>query len=223
MRVWLNPSKMAALGVAPAEVNAALQEQNLQAAAGTIGGNPQSGEQVFEYSLLTNSRINTPEQFENIVVRTRPTDGSIIYLKDVARIELGKFDYTANAFVSGKPAAFLLIYQAPGANALDTYKGINEALDRLRPTFPKDIDFKVPLETATVVQVSINEVMHTLVEALILVVLVVYLFLQNWRATLIPVLAIPVSLIGTFIFLIFLVLPSIPLPCLLLCWQLVSW
>lgn len=200
MRVWLNPSKMAALGVAPAEVNAALQEQNLQAAAGTIGGNPQSGEQVFEYSLLTNSRINTPEQFENIVVRTRPTDGSIIYLKDVARIELGKFDYTANAFVSGKPAAFLLIYQAPGANALDTYKGINEALDRLRPTFPKDIDFKVPLETATVVQVSINEVMHTLVEALILVVLVVYLFLQNWRATLIPVLAIPVSLIGTFIF-----------------------
>ncbi|MGE9312261.1 efflux RND transporter permease subunit [Niabella sp. CJ426] len=200
MRVWLNPSKMAALGVAPAEINAALQEQNLQAAAGTIGGNPQSGEQVFEYSLLTNSRINTPEQFENIVVRTRPTDGSIIYLKDVARIELGKFDYTANAFVSGKPAAFLLIYQAPGANALDTYKGINEALERLRPTFPKDIDFKVPLETATVVQVSINEVMHTLVEALILVVLVVYLFLQNWRATLIPVLAIPVSLIGTFIF-----------------------
>lgn len=200
MRVWLNPSKMAALGVAPAEVNAALQEQNLQAAAGTIGGNPQSGEQVFEYSLLTNSRINTPEQFENIIVRTRPTDGTVVYLKDVARVELGKFDYTANAFVSGKPAAFLLIYQAPGANALDTYKGINEALDRLRPTFPKDIDFKVPLETATVVQVSINEVMHTLVEALILVVLVVYLFLQNWRATLIPVLAIPVSLIGTFIF-----------------------
>lgn len=200
MRVWLNPSKMAALAVSPAEVNAALQEQNLQAAAGTIGGNPQSGEQVFEYSLLTNSRINTPEQFENIIVRTRPADGSVIYLKDVARLELGKFDYTANAFVSGKPAAFLLVYQAPGANALDTYKGINEALDRLRPTFPKDIDFKVPLETATVVQVSINEVMHTLVEALILVVLVVYLFLQNWRATLIPVLAIPVSLIGTFIF-----------------------
>ncbi len=200
MRVWLNPSKMAALGVTPAEVNAALQEQNLQAAAGTVGGNPQSGEQVFEYSLLTNSRINAPEQFENIIVRTRPGDGTVVYLKDVAKVQLGKFDYTANAFVSGKPAAFLLIYQAPGANALDTYKGINEALDRLRPTFPRDIDFKVPLETATVVQVSINEVMHTLVEALILVVLVVYLFLQNWRATLIPVLAIPVSLIGTFIF-----------------------
>jgi len=200
MRVWLDPTKMAALGITPAEVNAALQEQNLQTAAGTIGGNPQSSEQIFEYSLLTNSRINTPEQFENIIVRTRPSDGSIVYLKDVAKIELGKFDYNANAFVSGKPAAFLLIYQAPGANALDTYKGIMEALDRLRPSFPKDIDFKIPLETATVVQISINEVLHTFMEALVLVVLVVFLFLQSWRATLIPVLAIPVSLIGTFIF-----------------------
>lgn len=200
MRVWLNPEKMAALGISPAEVNAALQEQNIQIAAGTIGGNPQPTAQTFEYSVLTNSRINTPEQFENIIVRTRPADGSLVYLKDVARIELGKFDYGANAFVSGKPAAFLLLYQAPGANALDTYKGVQEALAKLRPSFPKDIDFKVPLETATVVQVSINEVLHTLVEALILVVLVVFLFLQSWRATLIPILAIPVSLIGTFIF-----------------------
>ncbi len=200
MRVWLNPEKMAALGITPAEVNAALQEQNLQVAAGTIGGNPQPEQQTFEYSVLTDSRINTPEQFENIVVRTRPADGSIVYLKDVARIELGKFDYTTNAFVGGKPAAFLLIYQAPGANALDTYEGIMKALEQLRPSFPKDIDFKIPLETATVVQVSISEVIHTLIEALVLVVLVVFLFLQNWRATLIPVLAIPVSLIGTFIF-----------------------
>ncbi|MFT4093472.1 MAG: multidrug efflux RND transporter permease subunit [Niabella sp.] len=200
MRIWLNPGKMAALGITPAEVNAALQEQNLQTAAGTIGGNPQQNQQTFEYSVLTNSRINTPAQFENIIVRTRPADGSIVYLKDIAKVELGKFDYTANAFVAGKPAAFLLIYQAPGANALDTYKGINEALEKLRPSFPRDIDFLVPLETATVVQVSIEEVMHTLVEALVLVVLVVFIFLQNWRATLIPVLAIPVSLIGTFIF-----------------------
>ncbi|WP_346236792.1 efflux RND transporter permease subunit [Niabella insulamsoli] len=200
MRVWLNPSKMAALGISPAEVNAALQEQNLQSAAGTIGGNPQANQQVFEYSLLTNSRINTPEQFENIIVRSRPAEGSVVYLKDVAKVELGKFDYSINAFVSGKPAAFLLVYQAPGANALDTYEGIMNALEKLRPTFPKDIDFKVPLETATVVETSINEVMHTLIEALVLVVLVVFLFLQNWRATLIPVLAIPVSLIGTLIF-----------------------
>ncbi|MBP7557126.1 MAG: multidrug efflux RND transporter permease subunit [Chitinophagaceae bacterium] len=199
MRIWLNPEKLAALGMTPAEVNAALQEQNLQIAAGTVGGNPQSKAQTFEYSILTNSRISTKEQFENIIVRTRPSDGNIVYLKDVARVELGKFDYTANAFVNGKPAAFVLIYQAPGANALDTYEGIKKALAEMKKTFPKDVDYLVPLETATVVQVSINEVVHTLVEALILVVLVVFLFLQNWRATLIPVLAIPVSLIGTFI------------------------
>ena len=132
-------------------------------------------------------------------MRTRPADGSIVYLKDVARVELGKFDYTSNAFVNGKPAAFVLVYQAPGANALDTYNGVNKALEQLRPSFPPDIDFLVPLETATVVQASIDEVVHTLVIALLLVIFVVFLFLQNWRATLIPVLAIPVSLIGTFI------------------------
>ncbi len=199
MRIWLNPERLAALNMTPAEVNAALQEQNIQVAAGTVGGNPQPGAQVFEYSVLTNSRLNTQQQFEDIVVRSRPADGSIVYLKDVARVELGKFDYTINAFANGKPAAFVLIYQAPGANALNTYKGINKALDEMRKTFPQDIDYLVPLETATVVEVSINEVMHTLIEALLLVIFVVFLFLQNWRATLIPVLAIPVSLIGTFI------------------------
>lgn len=201
MRIWLNPEKLAALNMTPAEVNQALQEQNLQVAAGTVGGNPQPGSQTFEYTILTNSRLTTQEQFENIIVRTRPADGSIVYLKDVARVELGKFDYGINAFVDGgKPAAFLLIYQAPGANALDTYKGIQKALDNLRPTFPKDIDYNVPLETVSVVEESISEVLQTLVEALILVVLVVFLFLQSWRATFIPLLAIPVSLIGTFIF-----------------------
>jgi hydrophobic/amphiphilic exporter-1 (mainly G- bacteria), HAE1 family len=199
MRIWLNPEKMAALGITPAEVNAALQEQNLQVAGGTVGGNPQPGTQAFEYSILTNSRINTRDAFENIVVRTKPSDGSVVYLKNIARIELGRFDYGVNSFVNGKPAAFLLIYQAPGANALDTYKGVQKALDELRKTFPPGIDYLIPLETVSVVKESINEVVHTLVEALILVVLVVFLFLQNWRATLIPVLAIPVSLIGTFI------------------------
>lgn len=199
MRIWLNPEKLAALGMTPAEVNAALQEQNLQTAAGTIGGNPQPGKQVFEYSVLTNSRLNKQEDFENIVVRTRPNDGSIVYLKDVARVELDRFDYSINSFVNGKPAAFLLIYQAPGANALQTYEGITKVLNNMRARFPKDIDYMIPLETVSVVKASINEVVHTLVEALILVILVVFLFLQNWRATLIPVLAIPVSLIGTFI------------------------
>lgn len=199
MRIWLNPERMAALGLTPADINAALQDQNLQVAAGTVGGNPQPGTQTFEYSVLTNSRLSTREEFENIVVRSNPADGSIIYLRDVARVELGQFDYGISAFAMGRPAAFLLIYQAPGANALDTYKGVMQTLENLRGSFPPDIDFSIPLETASVVKASINEVIHTLVEALILVVLVVFLFLQNWRATLIPILAIPVSLIGTFI------------------------
>ncbi len=202
MRIWLNPEKLAALRMTPSEVTAALAEQNLQVAAGIVGGNPQPSNQAFEYSVLTNSRINRKEQFESIIVRSAPNLGSIVYLKDVARVELGRFDYGVNAFVLGKPAAFVIIYLAPGANALDTYNGVVKAMTEMKKTFPKDLDYVVPLESASVVKVSIEEVLHTLVEALILVVLVVFLFLQNWRATLIPILAIPVSLIGTFIFFI---------------------
>jgi hydrophobic/amphiphilic exporter-1 (mainly G- bacteria), HAE1 family len=202
MRVWLNPEKLAALSLTPADITAALTEQNLQVAAGTIGANPQPKTQSFEYSVLTNSRINTKDQFENIVVRNASATGALVYLKDVARVELGVFDYNSNAFVNGKPASFLLIYQAPGANAMDTYENVMNALKEARKTFPSDIDFMVPLETVSVVKTSIREVVYTLLEALVLVVLVVFLFLQNWRATLIPLLAIPVSLIGTFAFFI---------------------
>jgi HAE1 family hydrophobic/amphiphilic exporter-1 len=202
MRIWLNPEKLATLKMTPSDISAALAEQNLQVAAGTVGGNPQPNAQAFEYSVLTNSRLNTKEQFENIIVRSDPAQGSVVYLRDVARVELGKFDYGVNAFVSGKPAAFVLIYQAPGANALATYEGVMKALTEMKKTFPKDIDYVIPTETATVVKVSIEEVLHTFGEAMILVVIVVFLFLQNWRATLIPILAIPVSLIGTFIFFI---------------------
>ena len=199
MRIWLNPEKLAALGITAGEVNLALLEQDLQVAGGTVGGNPQPGTQTFEYSIITDSRLNTKEQFENIIVRSRPAEGSIVYLKDVARVELGKFDYSINAFAGERPAAFLIIYQAPGANALQTYTALMDRLDEMKKTFPKDVDFSIPLEAVTVVKASIKEVVITLVEALMLVVLVVFLFLQNWRATLIPVLAIPVSLIGTFI------------------------
>jgi HAE1 family hydrophobic/amphiphilic exporter-1 len=202
MRIWLNPEKLAALSLTPADVTAALSDQNLQIAGGTIGGNPQPNVQAFEYNVLTNSRLTKKDEFENIIVRNNPGTGSLVYLKDVARVELGVFDYSSNAFVNGKEAAFLLIYQAPGANALDTYDGVMKGLEELRKTFPADVDFMVPLETVTVVKTSIEEVLHTLVEALVLVVIVVFLFLQSWRATLIPVLAIPVSLIGTFIFFI---------------------
>ncbi|NOT75794.1 MAG: multidrug efflux RND transporter permease subunit [Cyclobacteriaceae bacterium] len=203
MRIWINPEKLSSLGISTAEILAALAEQNLQVAAGTVGGTPQQNVQSFEYSVLSNSRINSKEQFENVIVRTAPLSGSIVYLKDVARIELGVFDYAATtSFVQGSPAAFLLIYQAPGANALETYDAVMATLTELKKSFPKDLDFGVPLETASVVKVSIKEVVKTLLEALILVIIVVFLFLQNWRATLIPVLAIPVSLVGTFIFFI---------------------
>ena len=198
MRIWLQPDKMAQLGLTAQDVIAALQEQNLQVAAGSVGAPPQNSLQAFEYTVFTNSRLNTEEQFNNIVVRARPQDGSIVYLHDVARAQLGKFSYASNSFVDGKRASYLLVYQAPGSNAIETAKGITAAMEELKRSFPKDVDYLVPFEAVSVVKVSIEEVVKTLIEALILVTLVVFLFLQNWRATLIPVLAIPVSIIGTF-------------------------
>jgi HAE1 family hydrophobic/amphiphilic exporter-1 len=202
MRIWLNPEKLASLGITPAEVNAALQEQNIQVAAGSVGGNPQPRAQAFEYNVLSNNRLNKVEDFEDIIVRTNPVQGNMVYLKDIARVELAKFNYGNNPYVMGKKSSFMLLYLAPGANALSTNEGVLKALEELKKGFPKDVDIIVPLETTSVVEVSIKEVIITLLEALALVVLVVFLFLQNWRATLIPVLAIPVSLIGTFIFFI---------------------
>lgn len=202
MRIWLDPEKLAVLRMTPSDISAALAEQNLQVAAGTIGGNPQPTTQAFEYSVLTNSRLKTVEEFENIVVRSAPNEGSIVFLKDVARVELGKFDYSINAFVNGRPAAFVMIYQAPGSNILDTYEGVMAALDDAKKSFPDDLDFVLPTENASVVKVSVNEVLKTLLEAILLVTIVVFLFLQSWRATFIPLLAVPVSLIGTLIFFI---------------------
>lgn len=202
MRIWLNPDKLTSMGVTSQEVLAALAEQNLQVAAGSVGGYPQTTVQAFEYNVLTNSRINRREDFENIVIRANPSTGNMLYLKDVARVELSRFNYGNNPFALGRRAAFMLLYLAPGANSIDTYDGVMKALDEMKKTFPKDVDYIVPLETTSVITTSIKEVVKTLVEALILVIIVVFLFLQNWRATLIPVLAIPVSLIGTFIFFI---------------------
>jgi HAE1 family hydrophobic/amphiphilic exporter-1 len=198
MRIWLQVDKLAQLGIASSEVIAALQEQNLQIAAGSVGAPPQNSVQAFEYTVFTNSRLSTEEQFGNVIVRTKPADGSVVHLKDVARIQLGKFSYASNSFVDGKRASYLLVYQAPGSNAIETADGVYKAMNALKKSFPKDIDYVVPFETISVVKVSIEEVITTLLEALALVVLVVFLFLQSWRATLIPILAIPVSIIGTF-------------------------
>jgi HAE1 family hydrophobic/amphiphilic exporter-1 len=202
MRIWLKPDKLAQMGLTASDVTNALQEQNVQISAGSVGAPPQNSLQSFEYSVVTNSRLSTEEEFSNIIVRSNPAAGSIVYLKDVARIQLGKFSYASNSFVDGKRASYLLVYQAPGSNALATAQGVYKAMEELKKSFPTDIDYVVPFESISVVQVSIREVVQTLLEALGLVVLVVFLFLQSWRATLIPVLAIPVSIIGTFIFFI---------------------
>lgn len=202
MRIWLDPVKMSNLGMSSSDITNAIQEQNLQMAAGSVGAPPQKGSQAFEYTVFTNSRLSTVAQFENIIVRNDPAQGNIVYLKDVARVQLGKFSYASNSFVDGKRASYLLVYQAPGSNAIETAEGITARMEELKRSFPKDIDYIVPFESVSVVETSIEEVVHTLVEALLLVTLVVFLFLQNWRATLIPVLAIPVSILGTFAFFI---------------------
>jgi len=199
MRIWLKPDKLAALGVTANDISAALGEQNAQIAAGSVGAPPAQRGQSFEYIVTVQGRLATIQQFGDVVVKTRPTDGSLVYLKDVARIELGKFNYANNSYVDGKRAAYLLVYQAPGANALETYDNVLATMNQLKKQFPADLDYVVPFEAASVVKVSIKEVVETLGEALLLVVIVVFIFLQSWRSTLIPVLAIPVSIIGAFI------------------------
>ncbi|MGF7039526.1 efflux RND transporter permease subunit [Mucilaginibacter lappiensis] len=202
MRIWLNPDKLAALGMSAGDVTAALAEQNAQVAPGTVGATPQQKAQTFEYSVLVKGRLSKPEEFGNVIVKTVPSTGAIVHLKDVARIELGKFNYSGNSYVDGKRASYLLVYQAPNSNSLETAENVYATMEQLKKSFPADVDYVVPFEAITVVKVSVSEVVETLVIALGLVIVVVFLFLQNWRSTLIPVLAIPVSIIGTFIFFI---------------------
>ena len=198
MRIWLEPDKLAQIGLTATDVTNAIQQQNLQIAAGTIGAPPQSQNQTFEYTVFTNSRLSSVDDFGNIIVRSNPANGSIVYLRDVARIQLGKVSYASNSYVDGIPSSFLLVFQAPGSNALEVANGVYKEMDKIKKSFPEDVTYKVPFEAVSVVNTSIDEVVITLLEALGLVVLVVFLFLQNWRATIIPILAIPVSIVGTF-------------------------
>ena len=200
--VWLDPSKMAAYGLNPSDVISALNAQNVQVAAGSVGEPPQKITQPFELGILVNGRLNKPEQFEKVVVKTIPSTGELVYLKNVGRVELGKFTFASNSFVDGKRSSFLMVYQAPGSNALQTANSVYAKLEELKKTFPADIDYKVPFENITIIKVSMQEVIETLLKALALVALVVFLFLQNIRSTIIPILAIPVSILGTFIFFI---------------------
>jgi HAE1 family hydrophobic/amphiphilic exporter-1 len=197
MRVWLDPRKVEARGLTVAEVTAALREQNVQVAAGKIGEPPMEAGQNFQYSVTTLGRLSTPEQFEEIVLK-RGEDGRLVRLRDVARIELGSQSYAWDASLDGKPASLLGIYQLPGANALGAKEGVVAAMEDLATSFPQGMEYTLPYDSTEYINASIAEVVETLIVAILLVVFTVFVFLQDFRTTLVPAVTIPVSLIGTF-------------------------
>jgi multidrug efflux pump len=197
MRIWLRPDRLAQLELTPSDVIGAIREQNTQFAAGKIGAQPTTAPIDFTYTVQTKGRLEDVTEFQNIIVRSMP-DGSKIRLRDVARVELGGKDYDVTASLNGKPAVGIFTYLQPGANAVAVANQVHETMERLKARFPQDVDYRIPYDTTEFVKISIEEVVHTLFEAIVLVFIVVYLFLQNLRATLIPCIAVPVSLIGTF-------------------------
>jgi multidrug efflux pump len=197
MRIWLRPDKLAQYDLTPTDVVSAIREQNSQFAAGSFGQQPLQTPQDFTYTVTTQGRFKDPKEFESVILRSDATGASLL-LRDVARIELGAQDYSLVTSLNGQQNAAFGVYLQPGANALDTAEAVRSAMERQAKRFPEGIAYKIPYDTTKFVEVSIEEVIHTFFEALVLVVLVVFIFLQNWRATLIPVLAIPVSLVGTF-------------------------
>ena len=198
MRVWLDPAKIAARNLTAGEVVQALAAANLQVAAGAINQPPASSPGGFQISVQTLGRLSAPEEFENIVVRAEP-DGSVVRVRDIARVELGAQDYTVNAYLNNKNATAIVIFQRPGSNALSTAAAIKAEMERMAKDFPPGVAYSVVYNPTDFIQYSIDEVILTIWEAIALVVIVVILFLQTWRAAIIPILAIPVSLIGTFI------------------------
>ncbi|WP_339482029.1 efflux RND transporter permease subunit [Pseudomonas sp. RL_5y_Pfl2_73] len=197
MRIWLNPDELTSFSLTPVDVKTAIQAQNVQVSAGQLGGLPAASNQQLNATITAQTRMRTAEEFENIVLRTL-TDGSRVRLRDVARIELGSETYNTIGRYNGKPAAGLAIKLATGANALDTVKAIDARLAQLETFFPEGMKVHKPYDTTPFVRISIEEVVRTLVEAVVLVFLVMYLFMQNLRATLIPTIAVPVVLLGTF-------------------------
>jgi HAE1 family hydrophobic/amphiphilic exporter-1 len=199
LRVWLRPDKLAKLGLTPSDVTAAIQEQNLQAPAGRIGAAPTPADQAFTYTVSAPSRLVTTQEFENIILRQAST-GSVVRIRDVGRAELGSQDYNSFGRLNGKPSGAMAVYLLPGANQLKASEAIYETMAKAKGLFPPDLDYTIVYDTTPAVEASIHEIVKTFVEALILVTLVVYIFLQNLRATIIPLLTVPVSIIGTFIF-----------------------
>jgi hydrophobic/amphiphilic exporter-1 (mainly G- bacteria), HAE1 family len=203
MRIWVKPDKLAKLGIAVPDLVRAIQQQSAVNPAGRVGGEPAPAGQQLTYTVRAKGRLVTPEEFGDVVVRITP-QGQVVRLKDVSRVELGALSYNQSGRFNGRPAALLAVYQTPGANALTVADGVKAMMEELKERFPTDLDYQIGLDTTLPVTEGMKEIATTLVEAMILVILVVFLFLQNWRATLIPLIAVPVSLIGTFAFFPFL-------------------
>jgi len=197
LRVWVKPDQLAKLGVTATDVINAIQVQNNVNPAGQVGGEPVPNGQQFTYTVRTQGRLVTPEQFGNIVIRANP-DGSVLHLRDVARVELGTQTYDLTARLNNAPAGVMAVYSLPGSNAVQTAAAVTKRMQQLSANFPPGVRFEIPLDTTKAVTAGIHEIVFTLVLALLLVILVVFLFLQRWRSTLIPLMAVPVSLIGTF-------------------------
>lgn len=198
MRIWVKPDQLAKLGVTINEVVYAVQSQNTVNPGGKLGGEPSLPGQQFSYTVLAQGRLKTPEEFGNIVVRESP-DGGVVRVKDVARVSMGSVDYNIVTRLNGKDAAAIGIYQLPGSNAVEASKAVRKLMAQMKASFPADVDYAITLDTTDAVRAGIHEIVITLGIAFILVILVVYLFLQDWRATIIPMMAVPVSLIGTFV------------------------
>src|SRR6201994_387307 len=199
MRVWLRPDRIGRLGLTVPDIANAIGQQNQLAPAGQIGGPPAAHGTEYTYTVRTQGRLLDDKQFGNIILRTTP-DGSEVRIKDVARIELGTMLYNAVGRHDGKPAAVIAVFQIPGTNAVEVANNIKATMEDLKKRFPRDMDYLISLDTTLPVTEGINEIVHTLLEAVVLVILVVFIFLQNWRATLIPLMTVPVSLVGAFIF-----------------------
>lgn len=197
MRIWLRPDRMAQLGVSTSDISAAISAQNAQYAAGKIGAEPAPASQQLSFTVTAKGRLIDPEEFGNIIVRAQGPNG-VLRLKDVARIELGAQSYNVASALNGQPGVALPIFLQSGANALETAEAIKAKVEELKAKFPEGMDYNIPYDTSDFVKATIKEVFHTFGEALVLVVLVVFLFLQSWRATLIPMIAVPISIIGTF-------------------------
>src|SRR5882672_301730 len=199
MRIWLNPDKMAKLGLTPSDVINAIKEQNLQAPAGRVGMRPSPKDQEFTYTVSAPGRLINEDEFANIIIKESETGGQI-RVKDVGRVELGSQDYNSFGRLDGKAAGAMAVYLLPGANQLKASEAIYETMRHAKELFPQDVDYKIVYDTTPAVEASIESIVHTFFEAVILVTIVVFIFLQNLRATIIPLLTVPVSLIGTFIF-----------------------